>query len=151
MKVSNCDVCVHLEYKKGIGACCGAFPNGIDKERRLNLFDLSLKGKVCNNGVKFEYGKPKKKQKYGTEKSVLFLCPETKITIKTEEAQMIKIKCQTNDTLELKDLSEFQGNLKERTDADFEKIINSIKKHGFAVPFFVWKQGKKNWCLDGHG
>ena len=35
---------------------------------------------------------------------------------------MIKIKCKTEDTLELYQITDFQGNLKERDDADFEKI-----------------------------
>ena len=39
----------------------------------------------------------------------------------------MEVKCKTNDTLELSQLVEFQGNLKERTDADFEKIAKSIK------------------------
>ena len=64
---------------------------------------------------------------------------------------MIKIKCKTEDTLELKQITDFQGNLKERDDADFEKIERSIKKHGFSFPFFIWKKGKINYCLDGHG
>lgn len=64
---------------------------------------------------------------------------------------MIKVKCDVKDTLELDELSDFQGNLKERSDADFEKIQKSIKKHGFSFPFFVWKKGKTNWVLDGHG
>ena len=64
---------------------------------------------------------------------------------------MIKIKCKTEDTLQLSELTEFQGNLKARDDTDFEKIERSIKKHGFSFPFFVWKKGKINYCLDGHG
>lgn len=63
----------------------------------------------------------------------------------------MEVKCKTNDTLCLSQLVEFQGNLKERTDADFEKIAKSIKKHGFAFPFFVWKHENKNFVLDGHG
>ena len=63
----------------------------------------------------------------------------------------MEVKCKTNDTLELSQLVEFQGNLKERTDADFEKIAKSIKKHGFAFPFFVWKHDGINHVLDGHG
>lgn len=64
---------------------------------------------------------------------------------------MIKVKCDVKDTLELDELSDFQGNLKERGDADFEKIQKSIRKHGFSFPFFVWRKGKANWVLDGHG
>ena len=64
---------------------------------------------------------------------------------------MIKVNCITQDTLPLSALTEFQGNLKIRDDTDFEKIEKSIKKHGFSFPFFVWKKGKINYCLDGHG
>ena len=63
----------------------------------------------------------------------------------------MKINCNTQDSLPLSALTEFQGNLKLRDDADFEKIEKSIKKHGFSFPFFVWKKGKINYCLDGHG
>lgn len=64
---------------------------------------------------------------------------------------MIQIKCTTKDTLELSQLTEFQGNLKERESTDYEKIERSIKKHGFSFPFFVWKHDGKNNVLDGHG
>ena len=63
---------------------------------------------------------------------------------------MIKIKCDVQDTLELDQLTEFQGGLKVRENSDFEKIERSIRKHGFSVPFFVWKKGKTNYLLDGH-
>ena len=64
---------------------------------------------------------------------------------------MIKIKCETKDVLDFSAITDFQGNLKEREDADYEKIERSIKKHGFSFPFFIWKKGKINYCLDGHG
>ena len=64
---------------------------------------------------------------------------------------MIKIKCETKDTLEFSQLTEFQGNLKIREDTDYEKIERSIKKHGFSFPFFCWKKGKINYVIDGHG
>ena len=64
---------------------------------------------------------------------------------------MIKIKCETKDVLDFSAITDFQGNLKARDDTDFEKIERSIKKHGFSFPFFIWKKGKINYCLDGHG
>ena len=64
---------------------------------------------------------------------------------------MIKIKCETKDLLDFSAITDFQGNLKARDDTDFEKIERSIKKHGFSFPFFIWKKGKINYCLDGHG
>lgn len=63
----------------------------------------------------------------------------------------IKINCETKDFIKFEDLTEFQGNLKERSDEDVNKIVKSIKKYGFSFPFFVWKQGKINYLLDGHG
>lgn len=69
---------------------------------------------------------------------------------------MIVINCTGSDTIELNQLTQFQGVLKERTDADINKIIKSIKKHGFSFPFFVWPHASENGnfinhVLDGHG
>ena len=47
---------------------------------------------------------------------------------------MIVINCTGSDTIELHQLTEFQGELKERSAGDIEKIIKSIKKHGFSFP-----------------
>ena len=63
----------------------------------------------------------------------------------------IDINCTGSDTINIDDLTEFQGELKERSAGDIEKIIKSIKKHGFSFPFFVWKNDGKNNVLDGHG
>lgn len=64
---------------------------------------------------------------------------------------MIEIKCSTKDTLNLSEITEFQGNLKERDSTDYEKIERSIRKHGFSFPFFIWRHDGVNHCLDGHG
>ena len=69
---------------------------------------------------------------------------------------MIEIKCTAADTIGIDELTEFQGALKERTDADIEKITKSIRKHGFSFPFFVWKHKDEhgeeiNHVFDGHG
>ena len=63
----------------------------------------------------------------------------------------ISIKCETSEKLELADLTEMQGGLKERTDIDYDKIKLSICKFGFSFPFFIWKSGNKNYLIDGHG
>lgn len=63
---------------------------------------------------------------------------------------MIKVTCKTKDYLNYTEITPFQGGLKIRDESDHEKVIRSIKKHGFAFPFFVWKQGNINYCLDGH-
>ena len=70
---------------------------------------------------------------------------------------MIKITCTGSDTIQLQELTEFQGELKTRTPEDVKKIIKSIKKHGFSFPFFVWKKTDEatgwayNNVMDGHG
>lgn len=51
--------------------------------------------------------------------------------------------CNTADRLELGCLTEFQGGLKQRTAEDIEKIKKSIRRHGFAFPFFVWSHGMR--------
>lgn len=42
-----------------------------------------------------------------------------------------------------------QGNLKELSQANFEKLKQSILKHGVTFPFFVWQSEGKNFILDG--
>ncbi len=64
---------------------------------------------------------------------------------------MVAINCTTEDHLELDQLTEFQGGLKNRTDGDYAKIIVSIQKYGFSFPFFVWQHDGINHVLDGHG
>ena len=63
----------------------------------------------------------------------------------------MKISCDCKDTLSLDEITEFQGGLKARSPEEVGKIIKSLKKYGFAFPFFIWKESGKNWCLDGHG
>ena len=65
--------------------------------------------------------------------------------------QTINIKCETQDRLEIAEMTELQGGLKERTDIDYDKIKLSICKFGFSFPFFIWKSGNKNYLIDGHG
>ena len=66
-------------------------------------------------------------------------------TVKT-----ISIKCDTKDFIDWHNLSEFQGGLKTRDDADIQKAKTSILKFGWSFPFFVWASGKTNYVLDGH-
>jgi len=63
----------------------------------------------------------------------------------------IKINCSTDHSLPISELTEFQGNLKTRSELDIARIQNSILEYGFAFPFFVWKKGKVNNVIDGHG
>lgn len=63
----------------------------------------------------------------------------------------LNINCNAKDYLPFNKLKDFQGTLKLRDASDYEKIENSFEKHGFASPFFVWKENDNNWVLDGHG
>ena len=62
----------------------------------------------------------------------------------------ITIKCETKDYLDWHNITEFQGGLKIRDEADIDKAKTSILKYGWSFPFFVWVSGKTNYCLDGH-
>ena len=62
----------------------------------------------------------------------------------------LSIKCETKDYLDWHNITEFQGGLKIRNEADIEKAKTSILKYGWSFPFFVWVSGKTNYCLDGH-
>jgi hypothetical protein len=61
------------------------------------------------------------------------------------------IKCQADAFVPLEALEDLQGSLKFRSERDMTRLTNSIKEHGFAFPFFVWKSEGKNYILDGHG
>jgi len=63
----------------------------------------------------------------------------------------IDVKCKTENTLKYQELTDFQGELKKRDETDIRKILRSIIDYGFSFPFFVWRRGKKNYVLDGHG
>src|SRR5215813_8965958 len=61
----------------------------------------------------------------------------------------IEIRCQAAVNLNLTDLTPLQGGLKELNDANFEKLKQSILKHGITFPFFIWQSDDKNYILDG--
>jgi DNA modification methylase len=63
----------------------------------------------------------------------------------------IRVTCKTADSLPYDQIEPLQGNLKERTPEQLEKICRSIIKHGWAFPEFIWHGEGKNYCLDGHG
>jgi len=63
----------------------------------------------------------------------------------------IKIACTGAGLEDYRDLVDFQGGFKERTDEDIENMVASILKHGWSYPFFVWKNGETKYIFDGHG
>ena len=58
----------------------------------------------------------------------------------------ISITCKAAETREIDSFDTFQGNLKELSKVDFEKLKKSIIQHGFSFPVFVWK----NFIINGH-
>lgn len=63
----------------------------------------------------------------------------------------IKVNCKAADTLDIQDMTLFQGELKSRTDGDYEHIKKSILEYGFCAPFFIWEHDGINSVLDGTG
>ena len=64
--------------------------------------------------------------------------------------ETIEIKCTGSDTIDIDQLTELQGELKERDAGDVEKITKSIKKHGFSFPFFIWAHAGENGAYINH-
>lgn len=50
-------------------------------------------------------------------------------------------------TIAINDLKPLQGNLKNLSEDNYNKLKNSIIKFGFFVPIFMWN----GYILDGHG
>lgn len=62
----------------------------------------------------------------------------------------IRVEVEGKDTLSLESLTEFQGNLKELSKENYEKLKNDILTLGFISPIHIWKNKNKYFCLDGH-
>src|SRR5262245_22219154 len=61
----------------------------------------------------------------------------------------IAIRCTAAVNLQLRELTPLQGELKELTEANFEKLKRSILKHGISFPFFIWQDNGTYFMLDG--
>ena len=61
----------------------------------------------------------------------------------------IDVRCKAAINLGLADLTPLQGDLKELPQANFQKLKQSIVRHGITFPFFVWQNDGKNYILDG--
>lgn len=53
--------------------------------------------------------------------------------------------------LDYRQIESFQGELKDLSEAEYNKLLESFKKHDFFVPEFIWQHEGHNYCLDGHG
>ena len=63
--------------------------------------------------------------------------------------QAVQIRCTAAVNIDLAKLTPLQGELKELSDVNFEKLKQSILKHGITFPFFVWQSNGENYILDG--
>lgn len=64
---------------------------------------------------------------------------------------MILLKCNLPDTLQLAQLTPFQGDLKKRTQKDIEDLAESLSNEGMLMPIAIWCHDNINHILDGHG
>src|SRR5262250_1941710 len=63
--------------------------------------------------------------------------------------QAVQIRCKAAVNLDLDQLTPMQGDLKELSQTNFNKVKQSILRHGITFPFFVWQNEGKNYILDG--
>src|SRR5215467_5116569 len=63
--------------------------------------------------------------------------------------QAVQIRCKAAVNLGLADLTPMQGDLKELSHSSFNKLKQSILRHGITFPFFVWQSEETNFILDG--
>ncbi len=63
----------------------------------------------------------------------------------------LSIECTGASFVELDDLRELQGNLKNLDEKDYVKLRNSMTEFGFSFPIFYWQdeEGGK-WIIDAH-
>lgn len=62
----------------------------------------------------------------------------------------IQIKCKGADALYIDQLEPFQGNLKELSKENYEKLKKEILELGFSEPMSVWSHNGKFLLLNGH-
>ena len=65
-------------------------------------------------------------------------------------AKAVRITCQGAGVIALEEVRGLQGNLKKIDRKNLEKLKNRILKHGFNVPFAIWKHDETHTLLDGH-
>lgn len=62
----------------------------------------------------------------------------------------ITISCEAAATIDYRKITPLQGDLKSMTKAAYKRLRASILKRGFTKPIDLWKNGGKNYDLDGH-
>jgi len=61
----------------------------------------------------------------------------------------IKITCEGKDLVGIDKIESIQGELKKINPESMKKLKQSIIKHGFSFPVFVWKNKTKYYSIDG--
>lgn len=64
--------------------------------------------------------------------------------------KIVEIKCKGSINLKIEDLNDFQGNLKDLSTENYEKLKNQMLDLGFSEPISVWRNKDKWWILNGH-
>jgi DNA modification methylase len=64
--------------------------------------------------------------------------------------KVIRIDVSSTETIDYLNLTHFQGNLKDLSDENYEKLKKEIIERGFSFVIHVWKDKGKNYILDGH-
>jgi DNA modification methylase len=54
-------------------------------------------------------------------------------------------------TIDYRGLEPLQGNLKDLTEKNYNKLKTVLNRRGFTVPVFIWKHDGVNYLMDGHG
>ena len=62
----------------------------------------------------------------------------------------IVIACEGAATVPYTKIKNFQGDLKDISPEDYERLKEQILDHGFNSPVHVWKHRNQLWNLDGH-
>lgn len=62
----------------------------------------------------------------------------------------IEITCKGADSIFLEQLNPFQGNLKDLSRENYEKLKKEVLELGFSEPISVWKDKEKLRVLNGH-
>lgn len=62
----------------------------------------------------------------------------------------VKVTCEAAALVDLEFILPFQGNLKDLSKENYNKLRKQIIELGFTSPFIVWKNEGKYWCCDGH-
>ena len=53
-------------------------------------------------------------------------------------------------TIDYRKLQPLQGNLKDLTETNYNKLKNVLLNRGFTTPFYVWIEHDNYWLIDGH-